>query len=126
MGKEIFNIVNDMSEVLSASQLQKLQEVLVNRLAENQSTDNQNQSSNEEYLEMFLTAKHLEGCSDKTLRFYKGNIRKTIINDVGFVLNSIENTLKLAKKAGLEIFDEKSENEECCSIHITLKKRGKK
>ena len=56
----------------------------------------------------------------------KGNIRKTIINDVGFVLNSIENTLKLAKKAGLEIFDEKSENEECCSIHITLKKRRKK
>lgn len=30
MGKEIFNIVNDMSEVLNASQLQKLQEVLVN------------------------------------------------------------------------------------------------
>lgn len=79
MGKEIFNIVNDMSEVLNASQLQKLQEVLVNRLAENQSTDNQKQSSNEEYLDMFLTAKHLEGCSDKTLRFYRGNIRKMLI-----------------------------------------------
>ena len=39
MGKGIFNIVNDMSEVLSAPQLQKLQEVLVNRLAENKTDD---------------------------------------------------------------------------------------
>ena len=39
MGKEIFNIVNDMAEVLNASQLQRLQEVLVKRLAENQTGD---------------------------------------------------------------------------------------
>ena len=31
MGKEIYNIINDMAEVLNASQMQKLQEVLVNR-----------------------------------------------------------------------------------------------
>lgn len=35
MGKEIYNIINDMAEVLNASQMQKLQEVLVNRLSEN-------------------------------------------------------------------------------------------
>lgn len=35
MGREIYNIINDMAEVLSASQMQKLQEVLVNRLSEN-------------------------------------------------------------------------------------------
>ena len=34
MGKEIYNIINDMAEVLNASQMQKLQEVLVNRLSE--------------------------------------------------------------------------------------------
>ena len=28
MGKEIYNIINDMAEVLNASQMQKLQEVL--------------------------------------------------------------------------------------------------
>jgi hypothetical protein len=75
------------------------------------------------YVEGFAEArkeKHPERAENKC------NIRKTIINDVGFVLNSIENTLKLAKKAGLEIFDEKSENEDSCSIHITFKKRGKK
>ena len=35
MGKEIYNIINDMAEVLNASQMQKLQEVLINRLSEN-------------------------------------------------------------------------------------------
>ena len=68
MGKEIFNIVNDMSEVLSASQLQKLQEVLVKRLAENQEED-YTLTSNEEFLNMFLTAKH----------FFIGWRKKTIL-----------------------------------------------
>ena len=74
MGKEIFNIVNDMSEVLSAPQLQKLQEVLVKRLAENQ-TDDYTQTSNEEFLNMFLTAKHLE----VFLHFSLGWRKKTIL-----------------------------------------------
>ena len=30
MGREIYDIINDMAEVLNASQKQKLQEVLVN------------------------------------------------------------------------------------------------
>ncbi len=28
--------------------------------------------------EMFLTAKHLEGCSDKTIRYYRCNIEKML------------------------------------------------
>ena len=35
MGREIYDIINDMAEVLNASQMQKLQEVLVKRLSEN-------------------------------------------------------------------------------------------
>lgn len=67
MGKEIYNIINDMAEVLNASQMQKLQEVLVNRLSENNLADYL-QTDNGEFLDMFLTAKYLEGCSDKTIR----------------------------------------------------------
>ena len=67
MGKEIYNIINDMAEVLNASQMQKLQEVLVNRLSEKNLADYL-QTDNGEFLDMFLTAKHLEGCSDKTIR----------------------------------------------------------
>ena len=66
MGREIYNIINDMAEVLNASQMQKLQEVLVKRLSENNTFDYL-QTGNEEFLDMFLTAKHLEGCSYKTM-----------------------------------------------------------
>ena len=78
MGKEIFNIVNDMSEVLNAPQLQRLQEVLVKRLAENQADDS-TQINNEEFLNMFLTAKQLEGCSKKTIQCYRRNIKKMLV-----------------------------------------------
>ena len=30
------------------------------------------------FLDMFLTAKHLEGCSDKTTRYYRCNIEKML------------------------------------------------
>ena len=29
-------------------------------------------------VDMFLTAKHLEGCSDKTIRYYRCNIEKML------------------------------------------------
>ena len=77
MGREIYDIINDMAEVLNVSQMQKLQEVLVNRLSENTVSDYM-QTTNVEFLDMFLTAKHLEGCSDKTIRYYKFNIEKML------------------------------------------------
>ena len=58
MGREIYNIINDMAEVLNASQMQRLQEVLVKRLSEN-ATSEHSQTTNVEFLDMFLTAKHL-------------------------------------------------------------------
>ena len=39
MGREIYDIINDMAEVLNASKMQKLQEVLVKRLSENTVSD---------------------------------------------------------------------------------------
>lgn len=77
MGKEIYNIINDMAEVLNASQMQKLQEVLFNRLSENRVPDYL-QTRNEKFLDMFLTAKHLEGCSDKTICYYRCNIQRML------------------------------------------------
>lgn len=72
MGREIYDIINDMAEVLNASQMQKLQEVLVKRLSDYL------QTTNMDFLDMFLTAKHLEGCSDKTIRYYRCNIEKML------------------------------------------------
>ena len=39
MCREIYDIINDMAEVLNASQKKKLQEVLINRLSENNTVD---------------------------------------------------------------------------------------
>ena len=77
MGREIYDIINDMAEVLNASQMQKLQEVLVKWLSENTVSDYL-QTTNMDFLDMFLTAKHLEGCSDKTIRYYRCTIEKML------------------------------------------------
>ena len=61
MEEKIVVIINAMAEVLNASQLRKLQEVLLKELAENENV--QQTTSNEEYLQMFLNAKKKEGCS---------------------------------------------------------------
>lgn len=74
MGKEIFNIINDMSEVLSAAQLRKLQDVLVWRLSEEEKQ--RYDYSNKEYLDMFLAAKKLEGCSERTIMYYRMALNK--------------------------------------------------
>lgn len=36
------------------------------------------QTTNMDFLDMFLTAKHLEGCSDKIIRYYRCNIEKML------------------------------------------------
>lgn len=74
MSKEIFNIINDMTDMLSPVQLKRLQEVLVWRLSEEEK--HKVDYSNEEYLNLFLAAKKLEGCSDRTVEFYRYTITK--------------------------------------------------
>ena len=81
MGREIYDIINDMAEVLNASQMQKLQEVLVKRLSENTVSDYL-QTTNVEFLDMFITAKHLEGCSDKTIPDEKIEILRDNCNNL--------------------------------------------
>ena len=77
-----------MAEGLNASQMQKLQEVLVKRLSENTVSDYL-QTTNVEFLDMFLTAKHLEGCSDKTIRYYRCNIIKSPMKRIHKVKTAI-------------------------------------
>ena len=59
MKEVIFEILNDMAENLTVAQLKKLQEVLLTRFSEN---ENQPEPArNEDYLEMFIHAKQVEG-----------------------------------------------------------------
>ena len=72
MQQLINDILHDMSEVLSAKELYTLQIVLQKNL----NTEN-NQSypyTNIEYMDMFISAKRIEGCSERTLAYYKTTI----------------------------------------------------
>ena len=72
--KLITQITTDMAKHLSAQQLENLQKVLtaafVNvEVAEIKSANEQ--KSNGKLLELFISAKRIEGCSEKSLKYYK-------------------------------------------------------
>lgn len=69
MKEVIFEILNDMAEELTVAQLKKLQEVLLTRFSEQESQPEP--ARNEDYLEMFLHAKQVEGLSERTLHYYR-------------------------------------------------------
>lgn len=78
MEEAIKYILVDMDEYLTSNQSQKLQRVLVARLTnQKNATDN---LSNYNYLSMFLNAKKIEGCSDRTISYYETTIAKLLSN----------------------------------------------
>ena len=70
--EKLVNILNEMSEYLNVPQMKKLQEVLLKNLAENAAE--RKQIPNEEYLRLFLEAKKIEGCSERTIQYYRCTI----------------------------------------------------
>ena len=68
MEEKIVTILNEMSEYLSISQMKKLQEVVLRTFSENEA--DKKQITNEEFLKMFLEAKKIEGCSERTIQYY--------------------------------------------------------
>lgn len=72
MKELVFEILNDMAEILSIAQLKKLQEVLLQRFSEQDAQPEP--ARNEDYLEMFLHAKQVEGLSDRTLSYYRSSV----------------------------------------------------
>lgn len=78
MEEKFVEIINEMAEVLNAAQLKKLQEVLLKHLADN--SLEQKDISNYEYLKMFLEAKQIEGCSERTIKYYRVTIEHLLKN----------------------------------------------
>lgn len=76
MEEKLVAILNEMSECLSISQMKKLQEVLLKNLAEN--TNTATEVSNAQYLQKFLEAKRIEGCSERTLQYYRVTVEKLL------------------------------------------------
>ena len=69
MEEKIVLILNEISEYLSIAQMKKLQEVILKTFAENE--PRKSEISNYEFLNMFLDAKRIEGCSERTIQYYK-------------------------------------------------------
>jgi integrase/recombinase XerD len=76
MEEKIVNVVNEMAEYLNISQMKKLQEVLLEEFSENE--PQKENIENSEYLKMFLNAKRIEGCSERTLAYYRITVERLI------------------------------------------------
>jgi integrase/recombinase XerD len=72
MEEKIVKVLNEMAEYLSITQMKKLQEVIIGTFAENKLE--KSEISSEDFLKMFLEAKRIEGCSDRTIKYYKATL----------------------------------------------------
>jgi len=78
MEEKIVRIINKMADYLNISQMKKLQEVLIQTFSEN--TIEKEEISNEEYLRLFLDAKRIEGCSERTIQYYSATVDRMLQN----------------------------------------------
>ena len=76
MNEKFIEIINDMADVLNAAQLKRLQEVLLKRLVKD--GPEKKMISNQEYLNKFLEAKKIEGCSERTIKYYKVTVEQLL------------------------------------------------
>lgn len=72
MEEKLVIIVNEMAEYLNIAQMKKLQEVLIKTFSAGDAK--KEEVSNIEYLKLFLDAKQIEGCSDRTIQYYRTTI----------------------------------------------------
>ncbi len=87
----IKDVIQGMLSYLNNAQCEKLQEVLQYTLAryEVMETEQQESHSEQNYVELFLSAKRIEGCSEKSLKYYKATIEMMIVT-VGKNIKHIE------------------------------------
>lgn len=77
--KIIANIIQQISEVVPEPQLTKIQSIIEDELKNVSFSSSQNaqmaiRKSNEQLLSAFISAKRIEGCSEKTLKYYENTI----------------------------------------------------
>ena len=84
----ITDVVQFMLPFLNNAQTEKLQEVLEHTLFDYEVTKNKDaeEKSDQNLVESFLSAKKIEGCSEKTLKYYEATIQA--------MLNSFEKEIK--------------------------------
>ncbi|MEG2074639.1 MAG: site-specific integrase, partial [Angelakisella sp.] len=79
--RKITQVLTDMASILSGAQLDELRRVLTNALHDvemvaRKADVEQNATDNAGLLEVFIAAKRIEGCSEKSLKYYDATIRQ--------------------------------------------------
>lgn len=87
----ITDVVQAMLPFLNNAQTERLQEVLQHTLFGYEVTkiESEKEISEQNYVELFLSAKRIEGCSEKSLKYYKATI-EMMIATVGKSVKHIE------------------------------------
>lgn len=78
MEEKIVKIINEMAEYLNVSQMKKLQEILLKTFSEKELS--KEEISNRDYLQLYLDAKKIEGCSYRTIHYYRTTIEKLFLH----------------------------------------------
>ena len=70
------DVIQGMLPYLNNAQSEKLQEVLQDTLVNYEVVEKQQQEGNleQDFVELFLSAKRIEGCSERSLKYYKATI----------------------------------------------------
>lgn len=72
MEEKIVAVLNEMSEYLSIAQMKKLQEVILRNFSDD--APEKVNITNDEFLKLFLEAKRVEGCSERTISYYQSTV----------------------------------------------------
>lgn len=79
MKNELINTIEqNMAAALTPDQQRLLHHVLQEAMEHVTVTPTENQNRNEDLLSAFIAAKRVEGCSDRTIRYYESTLRKVL------------------------------------------------
>lgn len=106
----IKDVVQAMLPYLNNAQNEKLQEVLKYTLADYEVRQSENKEvySEQNFVELFLSAKRIEGCSEKSLKYYKAtieamldelkkNVKQIVTDDIRIYLTEYQERRKSSK-----------------------------
>ena len=89
------NLINDIIQAmlpyLNNAQIEKLQTVIQHTFFDYEVLENEhkNKNSEQDFVELFLSAKRIEGCSEKSLKYYKSTIN-VMIDSIGKGIKHIQ------------------------------------
>lgn len=115
MEEKIVTVLNEMSEYLSIAQMKKLQEVIIKTFSENEAA--KTDIANDEFLKMFLAAKRIEGCSDRTISYYQTTVKH--------LLSKTENSVrKITTEEMREYLSNYQKRNDCSNVTIDNVRRN--